>query len=695
MALIVMGTIAMMFDSARLANAAAAGEQWAVQTAAALFVLNIMFTAVFTVEMVMKVTAWGIRGYVSDAWNWLDASIVLISIISLLDFLDFLRPLRALRTLRALRPLRLVSRYPALQVQASSPKSHRAPALTAPPALQLVVEALFLAMPAIFNVLLVLLLFWLVFGLLGVQLFAGQFGSCVLYVPPGIAEGTHLLLPIPNLTAADACATADAELEALDAAGGWGSGELCERQGGGAAEARCTLLWRTPSVGFDNILEAMVTLSEVATMQGWSDMMHRAMAVRGAGAAVYFMGFIVLGNFILIKLFAGVVIDNFNQLRDQKSGCAYMTEAQREWVETRKLLLRMRPVTIAKPPCNPIRLAFYRVVTHRLFEALIIGAILLNVCFMALVMYPTPDTVDDIQSATNLVFTIVFILEAALKLIAYFPRRYFSTPWNVFDFFLVLVSIFDLLMPMIPGLQGGLVVQPMVLRVLRIFRIARLLRLVRSARSLRTLLNTIGESIPALLNVTSLLMLTAIIFAILGMSLFGQVIPQRHYGYVSYASFDNFGSAMLLMLRMATSDDWQQLMHACMVQPPFCGPAAGKLPSHLAASDAYLDCGTNFGGGVVAVIYFMLAQVSPAPQHCPAEGRWRSSRAALTPWPRSTAVSGNADHEFDPRCDCRQLLVDEHEREHARFGDSDARVSGGVAQAALVSKRGAASPNVR
>ena len=42
--------------------------------------------------------------------------------------------------------------------------------------------------------------------------------------------------------------------------------------------------------------------------------------------------------------------------------------------------------------------------------------------------------------------------------------------------------------------------------------------------SLRTLLNTIGESIPALLNVTSLLMLAAIIFAILGMSLFGQVI---------------------------------------------------------------------------------------------------------------------------------------------------------------------------
>ena len=309
---------------------------------------------------------------------------------------------------------------------------------------------------------------------------------------------------------------------------------------------------------------------------------------------------------------------------------------------------------------------------------------------MALVMYPTPDTVDD-YSQRRTSYSRSSSSSRRPELIAYFPRRYFDA--ECLRLLPRAVSIFDLLMPMIPGLQGGLVVQPMVLRVLRIFRIARLLRLVR----LRAVAHAAQHDWRvdfALLNVTSLLMLTAIICHPRH-ALFGQVIPQRHYGYVSYASFDNFGSAMLLMLRMATSDDWQQLMHACMVQPPFCGPAAGKLPSHLAASDAYLDCGTNFGGGVVAVIYFMLAQVSPAPQHCPAEGRWRSSRAALTPWPRSTAVSGNADHEFDPRCDCRQLLVDEHEREHARFGDSDARVSGGVAQAALVSKRGAASPNVR
>ena len=43
---------------------------------------------------------------------------------------------------------------------------------------QVVVNALFSAIPGIGNVLLVSLLFWLIFSILGVQLFAGKFYKC-------------------------------------------------------------------------------------------------------------------------------------------------------------------------------------------------------------------------------------------------------------------------------------------------------------------------------------------------------------------------------------------------------------------------------------------------------------------------------------------------------------------------------------
>ena len=44
---------------------------------------------------------------------------------------------------------------------------------------QVVVNALIKAIPSIFNVLLVCLVFWLIFGIVGVQFFAGKFHKCV------------------------------------------------------------------------------------------------------------------------------------------------------------------------------------------------------------------------------------------------------------------------------------------------------------------------------------------------------------------------------------------------------------------------------------------------------------------------------------------------------------------------------------
>eukprot|EP00966_Prymnesium_polylepis_P012172 279524-Prymnesium_polylepis.1 len=150
---------------------------------------------------------------------------------------------------------------------------------------------------------------------------------------------------------------------------------------------------------FNNLPEALRTLVEVATLQGWSEIMYLAMDIRGVdrapepggenalvriiSAAAFFIAFILAGGFILIKLFAGVVIDKFNRLRDERSGSAFMTEAQREWVETRKLLLGVKPVVRVVPPENSCRLAAHNITSHKLFEAFIMSAICINVCFMA------------------------------------------------------------------------------------------------------------------------------------------------------------------------------------------------------------------------------------------------------------------------------------------------------------------------
>ena len=274
-----------------------------------LYYINVCFTAIFIVEMLVKMAAFSLCGYFEDGWNWLDFFIVIISVIGLMDFLPALKSLRALRALRALRPLRLVSRYPEMQ---------------------LVVEAIFQAAPSILNVVLVLLLFWLVFGILGVQFFGGMMHWCVLYVPPVLTGGDHLLVPMQQYRNKSSCEQYGAELAGLYHSGpsqppSYGAaafGDSLCLAGAARPEAVCQLLWRRHAPGFDSVPEALLTLFEIATLQGWPIIMHLASDAQGKdlaprqegppgfqGAELYFLLFIVLGAFIFMKLFAGAAID--------------------------------------------------------------------------------------------------------------------------------------------------------------------------------------------------------------------------------------------------------------------------------------------------------------------------------------------------------------------------------------------------
>ena len=52
------------------------------------------------------------------------------------------------------------------------------------------IEALVRSIPAIGNVTVILLIFWLVFAIAGVQVFGGSLASCVLFVPAPLAGGS-------------------------------------------------------------------------------------------------------------------------------------------------------------------------------------------------------------------------------------------------------------------------------------------------------------------------------------------------------------------------------------------------------------------------------------------------------------------------------------------------------------------------
>lgn len=71
------------------------------------------------------------------------------------------------------------------------------------------------------------------------------------------------------------------------------------------------------------------------------------------------------------------------------------------------------------------------------------------------------------------IFNFNFLLLTGLR------YHYFTVPWNVFDFLLVLASIFGILME---DIMIDLPISPTLLRVVRVFRIGRILRLIKVSK---------------------------------------------------------------------------------------------------------------------------------------------------------------------------------------------------------------------
>ncbi|POI31867.1 hypothetical protein CIB84_004382, partial [Bambusicola thoracicus] len=121
------------------------------------------------------------------------------------------------------------------------------------------------------------------------------------------------------------------------------------------------------------------------------------------------------------------------------------------------------------------------------------------------------DPFVDLAITICIVFTGIFTAEMFLKLIAMDPYYYFQEGWNIFDGFIVSLSLMELSLANVEGLS-----------VLRSFRLLRVFKLAKSWPTLNMLIKIIGNSVGALGNLTLVLAIIVFIFAVVGMQLFGK-----------------------------------------------------------------------------------------------------------------------------------------------------------------------------
>ena len=173
----------------------------------------------FIVECVLKIFVMGFvigkKTYLRDSFNVLDFVIVVISIVAwILESMEGfdISFVRAFRALRALRPLKLVSKNEGMK---------------------LVVNSILNSIPSLINVGLISILFYFVFGVIGLQMLMGKVSRCFDQAGDPV-----------NLNKVDCL---KAELE-----------------------------WVVPPNNYDNIFFSMLTFFEISTLEMWPDIMFNA-----------------------------------------------------------------------------------------------------------------------------------------------------------------------------------------------------------------------------------------------------------------------------------------------------------------------------------------------------------------------------------------------------------------------------------
>ncbi|XP_031353487.1 voltage-dependent T-type calcium channel subunit alpha-1G isoform X1 [Photinus pyralis] len=477
---------------------------------------NYVFTVVFAIEMFIKVVSWGMcygpDAYFTSGWNIMDGSLVIISIVDLLISLvsesspRIFGILRVFRLLRSLRPLRVINRAPGLK---------------------LVVQTLLSSLRPIGNIVLICCTFFIIFGILGVQLFKGSFYYCKGENAKGVRNRTECL-DLPGNT------------------------------------------WVNQQYNFDNLGKALMSLFVLSSRDGWVNIMYTGLDAVGEDQQpiinysewrlLYFIAFILLVGFFVLNMFVGVVVENFHRCREEQEKEERVRRAAK-----RALQLEKRRRKMNEPPYyinySPWRLFIHSVVTSKYFDLAIAAVIGLNVVTMATESYRMPDILTYILKIFNYFFTAVFILESTMKLIALGFVLYMKDKWSQLDVVIVILSVVGIILE---ELKSNIIpINPTVLRVIRVMRIARVLKLLKMAKGIRALLDTVMQALPQVGNLGLLFFLLFFIFAALGVELFGRLeCSDRHpcQGLGEHAHFSNFGMAFLTLFRVATGDNWNGIM---------------------------------------------------------------------------------------------------------------------------------------
>ncbi|KAM5335764.1 voltage-dependent L-type calcium channel subunit alpha-1C isoform 4-T4 [Glossophaga mutica] len=525
-----------------------------------LFYFDIVFTTIFTIEIALKMTAYGAflhkGSFCRNYFNILDLLVVSVSLISFGIQSSAINVVKILRVLRVLRPLRAINRAKGLK--------H-------------VVQCVFVAIRTIGNIVIVTTLLQFMFACIGVQLFKGKLYTC-----------------------SDSSKQTEAECK---------GNYITYKDGEVDHPIIQPRSWENSKFDFDNVLAAMMALFTVSTFEGWPELLYRSIDSHTEDKgpiynyrveiSIFFIIYIIIIAFFMMNIFVGFVIVTFQEQGEQEYKNCELDKNQRQCVE---YALKARPLRRYIPK-NQHQYKVWYVVNSTYFEYLMFVLILLNTICLAMQHYGQSCLFKIAMNILNMLFTGLFTVEMILKLIAFKPKHYFCDAWNTFDALIVVGSIVDIAItevnpaehtqcsPFMNAEENSRIS----ITFFRLFRVMRLVKLLSRGEGIRTLLWTFIKSFQALPYVALLIVMLFFIYAVIGMQVFGKIALNDTTEINRNNNFQTFPQAVLLLFRCATGEAWQDIMLACMPGKK-CAPESE--PSN--STEGETPCGSSF-----AVFYFI------------------------------------------------------------------------------------------
>ncbi|NXV49420.1 CAC1B protein, partial [Uria aalge] len=194
-----------------------------------------------------------------------------------------------------------------------------------------------------------------------------------------------------------------------------------------------------------------------------------------------------------------------------------------------------------------------RMVKAQSFYWIVLCVVALNTLCVAMVHYDQPEKLTTALYFAEFVFLGLFLTEMSLKMYGLGPRNYFHSSFNCFDFGVIVGSIFEVIWAAVkPGTSFGI-------SVLRALRLLRIFKVTKYWNSLRNLVVSLLNSMKSIISLLFLLFLFIVVFALLGMQLFGGQF--NFQDETPTTNFDTFPAAILTVFQILTGEDWNAVMY--------------------------------------------------------------------------------------------------------------------------------------